>query len=216
VRGREDAHRDLVGVFVGDALVHLDQVAVLLLDLRGPEPLDRVGEIEVDPEAAGADAAALVAHLLGGARGDVARGEVAVGRVLALEVVVALVLGDLGRLARVARPLRHPDAAVVAERLAHQRELALVLAVDRDAGRVDLRVAGVAEGRALAVRAPDRRAVAALGVGRQVEDVAVAAGREHHGVREVGLELPAHHVARHDAARAAVDHDELEHLVARV
>ena len=65
------------------------------------EPLDRVGEVEVDAEPAGADAAALVADVLGGARGDVARHQVAEGRVVPLQVVVALVLGDLAGLARV-------------------------------------------------------------------------------------------------------------------
>ena len=115
------------------------------------EALDGVGEVEVDAQAARPDAAALVAHLLGGARGDVARGEVAEARVLALQVVVALVLGDLVR-ASGCRPafFGHPDAAVVAERLAHQRQLGLVVARDRDAGRVDLGVAGVGEGGALA------------------------------------------------------------------
>ena len=125
----------------------------------GAEALDRVREVEVDAEAAGTDAAALVADLLGRARGDVAGGEVAVGRVLALEVVVALVLRDLVGRAGVALLLRHPDAAVVAQRLAHERELALVVAVNRDAGRVDLRVAGVRESGALLVGAPDRGAV---------------------------------------------------------
>ena len=215
VRGREDAHRDLVGVLVGDPLVHLEEVPVLLADLRRPEPLDRVGEVEVDAQAARAHAAALVADLLGRAGGDVAGGEVAVGRVLPLEVVVALVLGDLVRRPVVARLLRDPDAPVVAQRLAHQGELALVLAVDGDAGGVDLGVAGVGEGRALLVGPPDRRGVAALGVGGEVEDVAVAAGGEDHRVGEVGLELAGDHVAGHDAAGPAVDQDRLEHLVAR-
>ena len=110
------------------------------------QPLDRVGEVEVDAEPAGPDAAALVADLLGGARGDVARapgcrrsGSCAPGSSRARPrgsrpagAVVALVLG-------------HPDPAVVAQRLAHQRQLRLVVAGDRDAGRVDLRVAGVGE-----------------------------------------------------------------------
>src|SRR3546814_5566436 len=46
----------------------------------------------------------------------------------------------------------------------------------RDAGRVDLRVAGVGEEGAAPVGPPGRRRVGVLGVGRQVEDVAVAAG----------------------------------------
>ena len=83
--------------------------------------------------------------LLGVARRDVARHEVAEARILALEVVVALVLGNLLRRPLVALLLRHPDAAVVAQALAHQRELRLVVAADRNAGRVDLREARVGE-----------------------------------------------------------------------
>ena len=96
VDGGVDAHRHLVRILVGDLLVHLEQVAVLLLDRRrAPSALDRVGEVEVDGEAALADAAAFVADLLGVARRDVARHEVAEARILALEVVVALALGNL-------------------------------------------------------------------------------------------------------------------------
>ena len=40
---------------------------------------------------------------------------------------------------------RHPDAAVVAQRLAHQSELGLIVAGDRNAGGMDLREAGIGE-----------------------------------------------------------------------
>ena len=60
-----------------------------------------VGEVEVDAAAEvadlGADAAALVADVLGLARRDVARHEVAERGVDPLEVVVAVLLGDLAR-----------------------------------------------------------------------------------------------------------------------
>ena len=181
------------------------------------QPLDGVREIQVDAEAGpGPTPRPLVRHLLGRARGDVARHQVAEGGIAALEVVVALVLGDLVRRARVALLLRHPDAPVVAQRLAHQRELALVVAAHGDAGGMDLREAGVGEGGALLVGAPDRGGVGTLGVGGEVEDVAVAAGGEDHVVGHVGLDLPRDHVAHHDAARRAVDHHQLEHLVPRV
>jgi len=58
-------------------------------------------------------------------------------------------------------------------------------------------------------------AVAALRVGREIEDVAVAAGREAHRVTEVRLDLAGDHVAYDDAAGLAVHEDELLHLVAR-
>ena len=91
------------------------------------------------------DAAAFVARPLGGARRDVAGHEVAEARIAALEVVVALRLGNLLGRALVALVLRHPHAAVVAQALRHQRQLRLVIAADRNAGRVDLREAGVGE-----------------------------------------------------------------------
>ena len=110
----------------------------------------------------------------------------------------------------------HPDAAVVAQRLAHQGQLRLVGAGDRDAGRVDLGVAGVGHVGALAVGPPGGGDVAAHGVGGEEEDVAVAAAGEHDDVGEVGLDLAGDHVAHDDAAGAAVDHDQLDHLVAGV
>ena len=186
-----------------------------------PESLDGLGEVEVDAAAyavdLGADAAALVAHVLGLPRGDVAGDQVAEGGVDPLEVVVAVVLGDVARvLVGVLGVLGDPDAAVVAQRLAHQGELGLVGARDRDAGRVDLGVAGVGHVGALAVRPPGRGDVAAHGVGREEEDVAVATAGEDHYVGEVGLELAGDHVAHDDAAGAAVDDDQLDHLVAGV
>ena len=116
----------------------------------------------------------------------------------------------------VAALLGHPHAAVVAQRLRHQGQLRLVLAGDRDAGRVDLRVAGVGEQRAALVRPPRRRDVRALGVRRQVVDVAVAARAEDHGVGQVRLDLPVEQVAGDDPAGLPVDDDQVEHLRARV
>ena len=185
--GRVDAHRDLVRVFVGDAPVHVEQVAVARADGVVAEARDRVREIEIDRQARFADAAAFVADRLGVPRRDVARHEIAEARVLPLEVVVAIRFGDLVRRPLVAVCLRHPDAAVVPQRLAHQRELRLVVAADRDAGRMDLREARVGEERAALVRAPRGRDVRVHRVGRQVVGRAVAAGREHDGVGDVSV-----------------------------
>src|SRR5690606_27246996 len=118
--------------------VHLEQVAVALGDLVLAKALDGRPEVEIHSTPAGTDAAALVADFLGGTRRDVAGREVAERRILALEVVVALRLGDVIRGARVTGTQRHPTAAVVAERLRHQRELGLIVATLRDAGRVNL------------------------------------------------------------------------------
>jgi hypothetical protein len=80
---------------------------------------------------------------------------------------------------------------------------------------VDLRVAGVAESGAALVGAPDRGRVAGLRVRREVEDVPVPAGGEHHGIAETARDLARHHVAHDDPARASVHDDDVLHLVAR-
>ena len=213
--GGVDAHRHLVGVLVRDLLVHVEEVAVLLLDRLETEPLDRVVEIEIDGEPAVADAAAVVARLLGVAGGDVARHQVAEARVLPLEVVVALVLRDLLRRTRVALLLRNPHAAIVPQAFAHQRELRLVIAGDRNAGRVNLGEAGVGEQRAALVRAPRRGDVRVHRVRREVVDGPVTARGENHGVGRIPLHLAGDQVARDDAARPAVDDDQIEHLAPR-
>ena len=77
MHGRIDAHRRLVRVLTGDAGVHVEQVAVLLLDGRLTHALHGGGEVEVDTAThlalvavlvdlvdERADAAALVTHVL--------------------------------------------------------------------------------------------------------------------------------------------------------
>ena len=178
--------------------------------------LDRVREVEEHAVVQRTHTAAFVDDGLCVARGDVAGDQVAEARVLALQVVVALVLGDVDRTALVLVAGRHPDATVVAQRLAHQGELRLRLIRRWDAGRVDLGVARVGERRTLAVGPPDGRRVAGHGVGRQVVDVAVATGAQHHGVARVGLEFTGEQIAGGDADRPAVLDHHVEHLGAVV
>lgn len=212
VHGGVDPHRGLVRVLGGDPRVHVEEVAVLLLDLGPAHPLDGFREVEVDALSAGSDAAALVADVLRGSRGDVTRYQVAEGGVDALQVVVALVLRDLVGGAVVALGLRDPDPAVVAQRLAHQRQFGLVVAGARDARGVDLRETRVGEVRAAPVGTPDGGGVGVHGVRRQIEDVAVAAARQHDRVGEVRVDLAGDQVARDDATGLAVDDDQVEHL----
>ena len=95
VDGGVDAHRHLVRVLAGDALVHLEQVVVALADRVFAEPLHRIAEVEVHAVLQRADAAALVDLDLDGARCDVAGHEVAEGRIPALEEVVALLASGI-------------------------------------------------------------------------------------------------------------------------
>src|SRR5271157_3850281 len=147
VNGGVDPHRDLVRILVGDPLVHVEEVAVALADRRYAETVDRFREIKIDAQPGLTHAPALVADLLGRPRGNVAGGKVAVARVLALQVIIALVLGNLSWWPRVSLLLGDPDPAIVAERLGHERQLALMVTGHGNAGRVNLGVAGVGERR---------------------------------------------------------------------
>ena len=81
---------------------------------------------------------------------------------------------------------------------------------------MDLREAGVRERGATLVGPPDGGDVAALRIGGEIVNVAVATRRQNDGVGHVGTEPPAHEVAHHDPAGRSVEHDQVEHLVARV
>ena len=78
---------------------------------------------------------------------------------------------------------------------------------------MDLGEAWIREPRATAMGAPGGGDIASVRVRGQEEYVAVAARGEHDGVSEVGLDLTGDEVAHHHAPGAAVDDDELQHLV---
>jgi hypothetical protein len=81
---------------------------------------------------------------------------------------------------------------------------------------MNLRVAEVRDARAALVGAPDCGGVGAARVGGEIEDVAVAAGRQDDRVGRVALDLARDEVADDDALRLAVDDDEIEHLAVGV
>ena len=212
VAGRVDAHRHLGRVLAGDALVHLEQVRVALVHGVVADAVDSCGEVEVHAVLQRPDTTTRVDGALGCARRDVAGCEVAVARVQALEVVVAILFRDLVDRPLVVTVLRHPHTTVVAQRLAHQRQLRLRVVGLRDARRVDLRVARVGEVGAALVGPPRRGDVAVHRVGRQEEHVAVAAGGQDHRIAGVRLELAGHQIASDDAGATTVDDDGVDQL----
>ena len=153
------------------------------------EAFDGIGEIKIYAQTCFADAAAFVANSFRVAGGDVARDEIAEARITALKVVITLGFRDLVGRSLIAGFERHPDAAIVAQRLAHQSELRLIIAGDRDTSGVDLRKARIGEESPAAVRTPDGCDVRTLGIGREIVDIAVAAGTENDGVGEMDVEF---------------------------
>src|SRR5580700_685216 len=94
------------------------------------------------------DTAPFVANRLGVARGDIARHQIAEAGIAPLQIVVALVLRNLIGWTLIPRLQRNPDAAVITQRLAHERELRLIMPGDRNASRMNLSEARVGERRA--------------------------------------------------------------------
>src|SRR5215208_916132 len=190
-----DAHRNLIWILVRDALVHLEQVTVAVPDDIASEPLDRVGEIEINTQSRVTDPPALVAHFLCRAGRDVAWREIAEARILPFEEVISFSLGNLPRDPRFTFLLRNPHSAVVSQRLAHQRELRLVLSANGNAGRMNLSEAWVRECGAPFVRPPDRGRVGALSVGREVEDVPITASGQYDRLTRMRLHSPGNEVS---------------------
>ena len=150
------------------------------------------------------DAAAGVDLELGRARGDVAGHEVAERRVAALEVVVALAPRGCRRRGRASsrscgtqmRPSLRSDSDIS-------------VSFDWNSSLAGMHVGWIWVKHGLPKAAPLRcaRQIAValrlLGVGREVEDVAVATGGEHDGVGGVAAHLAGVEVAGDDAARRA-------------
>ena len=68
VHGRINSHRQLISVFAGYLFVNLEQISIALANRIFTDPLDCVGEIEINASPAWTDAAAFVANFLGCAR----------------------------------------------------------------------------------------------------------------------------------------------------
>ncbi len=95
-------HRNFIGVFSGNLLVHVEEVAVFFANDWFTHAADGVREVQVNAHAARPDPAPFIADFLGVARSDVAGNQVSETRVAPLEVIVALVFGNLRRGPRIA------------------------------------------------------------------------------------------------------------------
>ena len=122
--GGEDHHRVFVRRDIGNLLVHIEKVAIAGFDFGLAETVDGLGEVEEHGQSGVVHAVALVTTLLGGTRSHVAGNEVTEGRIAALQIVVAVFLGNILALKLSGLKLfgifeffGHPDAAIVTQRL---------------------------------------------------------------------------------------------------
>ena len=130
VDGRVNHHRVLVGVLVGNFLVHVEKVTVTLCNNILAQAVDSLGEVEEYGQAGVVHAKAFVATLLGCTRSHVARHKVAERWIAALEVIVAVFFGNVFsfdfaflQFLGVFKFLGNPNTSVITQRLRHKREL---------------------------------------------------------------------------------------------
>ena len=184
--------------------------------------MDGISEVEIYC-IAGTHTIPSITTFLRSTAGHITGDKIAKSRITTLQVIVAVFFGYFSgfQLActnslSVFLFLGHPDAAVVAEAFAHQREFALVVAMHGDTGGVDLHIAGVGEGGPFAVAHPCSTAVAVHGIGGEVIEIAVTASGQYHGVGGIAFQVAGDQVAHDDATSATVHHHEVHHLASRV
>ncbi len=86
-----------VGILTGNPLVDIEQIAVLLANCFEAEPVNRIRKVQVHTLTVRPNAASFIAYFLRISRRDIAGYEVAETRVAVLEVVIALVFGNVPR-----------------------------------------------------------------------------------------------------------------------
>ncbi|MCL4101980.1 hypothetical protein MMG03_001566 [Fibrobacter succinogenes] len=212
---REDAHRNLVRVFVNDLFVHLEEVTILSRNACNAHALDSVCEVQVNCEAGVAYAETGVANLLSVTGSHVTRNEVTEAGVLFFEVVVTIFFRNLVRRTLVASLTGNPNTAIVTERFRHQSQLGLQVSMTGQAGRVNLSVAGVSKCGTLLVSAECSSDVRTLSVGGQVVNVTVTTGAKADCVANVAFKFASHQVTNDNTASLAIDNHEVHHFATR-
>ncbi len=205
---------------VGYLLIHLEEVAIALHDDIDSQPVDGLREVEEHSQSCVVDTVSGIATLLGSAACHVARHQVAEGWIATLQIVVAVFFRNFPSLLRaclqrlsVFELLGHPDASVVAQRLRHQRQLGLLVAVDGDTGGVNLYVGRIGKDGTLAVALYGSGAVATHRVGRKEVGITVTARSNDDGIGREAVQLACDEVLGNDATGATVDDDEVFHLI---
>ena len=237
VDGGEDHHRIVVvysvdsisqfaGVYIGDFLIHVEEVAVALAHGVDTKTVDGFGEVEEYGEAGVVDTESVVATFFGGTRCHVTGHKVTECRITAFQIIVAAFFGYVGtldlaflQLLGVLDVFGHPYTAVVTQRLAHEGKFALLVAVHGDTCGVYLYKRGVCEIRTLAIAGHSGAHVAGHSIGREEVCVAVAASGDYHRVCGKAFHLASHQVLGDDTACAfhtvfVLDEDHVVHLVA--
>ncbi len=223
VDGRIDHHRLFPRTYVSDLEIHIKEIAVTLLHPLTAQTLDGVREIQKYRQTVFVYAETGVATLFGSSGSHVARNQIAECGIATFEIVIPILFRNLGcldfalaQLHYILRLLRHPDTAIVAQRFGHERQLALLLSMNRNAGRVNLREAGVAEIGPSPVTLHRCGTVTIHRIGRKEISVSVAACRNDNRMSAETLQLTGNQIPGDNSLCLTVNHHKIQHLVTRV
>ena len=223
VGGGVNHHRLLVGIHVGNFLIHLEEVAILTVNPLLTHAVNGILEVQEHAAAGIGNTALVVTSLLSGTGRDIARSQVTERGILALQVVVAVILRNIGglhltltNLGSDLTALGHPNTAIVTQRLGHKSQLALVITLNRDAGGVNLGEAGISEVCTALPTSAGSTHVTTHSVGGKEEHTAVAAGCKKNGITGIALNLTGHHITHHNTLSVAINHNKVHHFRARV
>ena len=223
VDSRIDHHRRFVRILICDLLIHLEEVAVLLLHHVASQTFDGIAEVEEYGKARIVHTITGIATFFGSTAGHITRHQVAEGRIATLQIVVALLFGnvfsfDLTALktSGILYVFRHPDTTVITERLGHECQLGLVVPVYGNTSGMDLSHTWIGEESTFLVALPCGRAVRCHCIGRKEEGIAITARGNYHGMCSKAFDLTRHQIASQNTASTTVDKHHVEHLVASI
>ena len=115
VRSRVNAHGLLVGIFPGDSLIHIEQIAVFFFDRVLTHSLDGICKIQKNAIAGRSNSKTRVACFLGCSRGNVARSQITKTGIFSFEKIVTLSLRDIPRFALIALLFGNPNTTIIAQ-----------------------------------------------------------------------------------------------------
>jgi len=223
VDGRVNHHRCFIGIVINNLFVHLEEVTVAGLHHVATQSVDGIGKVQVDGQTRCAYTETGIATFLGSSGGHVPGHQVAESGVTAFQVVVPVVLRKLSRFELTSSDgfsvfffLGYPDTTVVTQRLRHQCQFRLVFAVYGDTGGMNLSISRVGEVGTFLVNLDGGGSVGTHGVGRQEEGIAVASGTDNNGMSGEAFNFTGNQVTSDDAARLAIDDDQVEHFIAGI
>ena len=221
--GRINHHRLFPRRGSGNLLIHIEEVTIPLGNPLVTQTLDGVGEVQEHGQTRLVHAIAGVATLLGGTRSHITRNQVTEGRIAALQIVIPILFRNLGsfdgmfaEFLHIFQFLGNPDTAVVTQRFAHQGQFALLLAMYRNTGRVNLGKAGIGEESTFLIALPGGGAIGIHCIRGEEIGVSITAGSNHHGMGAKALQLTRYEVTGDDTLCLTVYQHQIQHLVTRI